>query len=140
MSAERLTEYADAREHRGQLPNATASVSHRHPACGDIVELAAHVESGLLRSLRFEARGCIVSQAAVAMFCEAVEGQSVDRLNTFSANDMLSLVGLPLSPKRIDCALLPLEAARLLAAKLAQAKPMHPVQNTPDSGYGDPAT
>ena len=123
MSAEQLTDYAEAREHRGPLPEPTASVSHRHPACGDVVDLAVRVEAGRLQTLRFEARGCMVSQAAAAMLCEALEGQPVDRLTTFTAHDMLALVGLPLSPRRIACALLPLEAARLLAEKLLPTKP-----------------
>ena len=118
VSKDRLLDYFEFREHRGPLTDATASVSHRHPACGDVVDLAVCVEAGLLQTLRFEARGCMVSQAAAAMLCEALEGQPVDRLTTFTAHDMLALVGLPLSPRRIACALLPLEAARLLAAKL----------------------
>lgn len=128
MSAERLTDYAEAREHRGPLPDATASVSHRHPTCGDVVDLAVRVDAGVLRQLRFEARGCVVSQAAAAMLCEALEGQPVDRMNTFSASDMLALVGIPLSPRRIACALLPFEATRLLASKLP----------TTDSGSTNP--
>lgn len=123
MSKDRLLDYFESREDRGPLPEAAASVSHRHPACGDAVDLAVRVEASLLQTLRFEARGCMVSQAAAAMLCEALEGQPVDRLNTFSASDMLALVGLPLSPRRIACALLPLEAARLLAEKLIQTTP-----------------
>ena len=122
VSKDHLLDYFESRGHRGPLSEATASVSHRHPACGDVVDLAVCVEAGVLRTLRFEARGCMVSQAAAAMLCEALEGQPVDRLNSFSASDMLALVGLPLSPRRIACALLPLEAARLLAAKLPPAR------------------
>ena len=132
MSAERLTEYADAREHRGPLPEATASVSHRHPACGDVVELAARVEAGVLQVLRFEARGCVVSRAAAAMLCEALEGEPVGRLSAFSTSDMLALVGLPLSARRIACALVPLEAAHILAAKLPPTTPAPPGQTTAD--------
>lgn len=137
MSAERLVEYAEARELRGPLPKATALVSHRHTPCGDVVDLATRVEAGLLQTLRFEARGCMVSQVAAAMLCEVIAGQPVDRLNTFSASDMLAFVGLPLSPRRIACALLPLEAARHLAAKLlptavASTKPCD-AQLSPDT-------
>lgn len=123
MSKDRLLDYFEASGHRGAILGATALVSQRHPTCGDDITLAAVVESGFLHTLRFEARGCVVSQAAAAMLCEALEGQPADRLTTFTAHDMLALVGLPLSPRRIACALLPLEAARLLAEKLLPTKP-----------------
>lgn len=58
----------------GPLPEATAAVSHHHPACGDVIDVLARFDVGLLQTRRFEARGCMVSQAAATMLCEALEG------------------------------------------------------------------
>ncbi len=73
-------------------------MGHRHPACGDEVVLSVRVEAGVLRAIRFDARGCVVSQAAAAMLCQHLEGRSLAEINAFSARDMLDLVSLPLSP------------------------------------------
>ena len=140
VSEDRLLDYFESRTHRGVVPVESARVGHRHPTCGDVVELSMLVEAGLIRRLRFEARGCVVSQAATAMLCEHLEGQPVDRLVTFTPREMLALVGLPLSPRRIPCALLPLEAARLLAAKLPPTEPATANSTEPHHSPGHPAT
>jgi nitrogen fixation NifU-like protein len=114
VSEDRLLEFFELRTHRGQAPAATASTCHRHPTCGDEIELSLTIEAGTLQSIRFEARGCVVSQAAAAMLCEHLEGKPIAEVNAFSPRDMLALVGLPLSPRRLGCALLAYEALRLL--------------------------
>jgi nitrogen fixation protein NifU and related proteins len=114
VSKGRLLRYFESREYRGPLPEATASASHRHPACGDEIELSLAIEAGTLQSIRFQARGCVVSQAAAAMLCEYLEGKPIAEVNAFTPHDMIALVGLPLSPRRLGCALLAYEALRLL--------------------------
>ena len=114
MSEDRLLEFFESGTHRGRVSDATASTCRRHPTCGDEIELSLTIEAGTLQSIRFEARGCVVSQAAAAMLCEHLEGRSLAEVNAFSARDMLALVALPLSPRRLGCALLAYEALRLL--------------------------
>ena len=114
MSEDRLLEFFELRTHRGRAHAATASTYHRHPTCGDEIELSLTVEAGTLQSIRFEARGCVVSQAAAAMLCEHLEGKSLAEVNAFTPRDMLDLVALPVSPRRLACALLPYEALRPL--------------------------
>jgi hypothetical protein len=48
------------------------------------------------------------------MLCEHLEGKPLAEVNAFTPRDMLALVGLPLSPRRLGCALLAYEALRLL--------------------------
>ena len=104
VSEDRLLEFFELRTHRGRTPAATASTCHRHPTCGDEIELSLAIEAGTLQSIRFEARGCVVSQAAAAMLCEHLEGKPLAEVNAFTPRDMLALVGLPLSPRRLGCA------------------------------------
>jgi nitrogen fixation protein NifU and related proteins len=114
VSEDRLLEFFESRAHRGRAPDATASTHHRHPTCGDEIELSLAIEAGTLQTIRFEARGCVVSQAAAAMLCEHLEGKPLAEVNAITPRDMLALVGLPLSPRRLGCALLAYEALRLL--------------------------
>jgi nitrogen fixation NifU-like protein len=114
VSEDRLQEFFESRTHRGRAPYATASTCHRHPTCGDEIELSLNIEAGTLQSIRFEARGCVVSQAAAAMLCEHLEGKPIAEVNAFTPQDMLALVNLPLSPRRLSCALLAYEALRIL--------------------------
>jgi nitrogen fixation protein NifU and related proteins len=123
VSEDRLLDYFESRTYRGSVAGESARVGHRHPACGDEVVLSVRVEAGVLRAIRFDARGCVVSQAAAAMLCEHLEGRSLAEINAFSARDMLDLVALPLSPRRLACALLPYEALRLLEPFAAPPTP-----------------
>ncbi|MEX0585537.1 MAG: iron-sulfur cluster assembly scaffold protein, partial [Pirellulales bacterium] len=51
--------------------------------------------------------GCCISQASASMLVQRMEGQSVDQVKSFTANDMLSLFGAKLTPNRQKCCLLP---------------------------------
>jgi nitrogen fixation protein NifU and related proteins len=99
VSDDRLLEFFELRTHHGRIPDATASTHHRHPTCGDEIELSLTIEAGTLQSIRFEARGCVVSQAAAAMLCEHLEGKPIAEVNAFTTRDMLALVGLFLSTR-----------------------------------------
>ena len=78
-----------------------------HPSCGDMVRIELALdEQGLVREAYFTGVGCRISQAAASMLVEHIEGRTVDFLKQFSARDMLSLVGVPLTPLRQRCCLL----------------------------------
>ncbi len=85
VNEDRLLDYFESRTHRGLVSGESARVGHRHPVCGDEVLLSVRVEAGVLRAIRFEARGCVVSQAAAAMLCEHLEGRSLAEINAFAA-------------------------------------------------------
>jgi nitrogen fixation NifU-like protein len=84
----------------------------RNPSCGDEVTLTALVENNIIKEIRFEGAGCVISQAAASMLCEFAVGKSQQDLTLLTVNDMLSLVDLKLGPVRARCAYLPLEALK----------------------------
>lgn len=99
--------HADAPQHRGRIPHATHSACRRNPRCGDAVLLDLLIEGdGHIVDARFEARGCIISQAAADILCEFVETKTVCGMQQLTAQEMLGLLRVPLTPRRVDCALL----------------------------------
>jgi NifU-like protein involved in Fe-S cluster formation len=84
VSEDRLLEFFELRSHRGRTPSIAASTHHRHPTCGDEIELSLTIEAGTLQSIRVKAPGCVVSQAA-AILCEYLEGKPFPEVNAFSA-------------------------------------------------------
>ena len=67
-----------------------------------------------LQEVGFEARGCIISQAAASILCEFAEGKSVADLRQFTPAEMLELLKIPLTPGRVQCGLLAFTALRTL--------------------------
>ena len=80
----------------GELPGATASVDVSNPVCGDILRLAARVESGCIAEIRFKCQGCVVSLASASALTELVAGQSLSEARRVTAADVSAhLGGLP---------------------------------------------
>jgi NifU-like protein involved in Fe-S cluster formation len=84
VSEDRLLGDFESRTHRGTVTGVSARVGHRHPASGDDVVLWVWVEAGDVQSIRFVARGVVVSQAAAAMPCEHLGGKPIAEFNAFS--------------------------------------------------------
>ena len=46
----------------------------------------------------------------MSMLAEEFEGKTLDELHKFSEEDMYEMLGVPIGPRRVKCALLGLEA------------------------------
>ena len=60
-----------------------------------------------VREVYFDGDGCCISQAAASMLVEHFDGSTVEDIKKFTANDMLELFGVRLTPNRQKCCLLP---------------------------------
>jgi nitrogen fixation NifU-like protein len=67
--------------------------------------------------VRFEGRGCAISQAATSMLMDMVKGRTAQDVAEMDRDDLLSEVGIPLGPVRLKCALLGLSVLRLALNK-----------------------
>ncbi len=70
------------------------------------------VNDGVVSDVRFEGRGCAVSQASASILTEMIEGKSLDELKALTKDDLLEEIGIPVSPARLKCALLSLNVLR----------------------------
>jgi nitrogen fixation NifU-like protein len=97
-----------------------------NPLCGDELELSLSFKNGAIADIRFQGKGCSISQASASMMAEAMseksvadarkiaadfrgmmlEGKPVDALPD-ALEDAKSLEGVKNYPVRIKCALLP---------------------------------
>jgi nitrogen fixation NifU-like protein len=86
---------------------------HDHnPLCGDELGVHVRVEDGRVAELRFHGQGCAISQAAASIASEELVGMSVEDVPVLSAEWMLDLLGIDISPTRRKCALLGLKVMR----------------------------
>ena len=93
--------------HRGHLEQATHQHKDDNPLCGDVVEIELLIDvDGKIIEAYFNGDGCCISQASASMLIEKMEGQHVESVKAFSAEDMLELFGPKLTPNRQKCCLL----------------------------------
>lgn len=96
---------------RNAGPLSPRTWSHRelNTICGDSIELYVRLGGGRVEAATFEGRGCAISQAAVSMLTDAIRGMTVDDLRALGQDDMMKLLGIPVGPARMKCAMLGLK-------------------------------
>lgn len=111
---QQILEHAKYPHNYGTLEGATISHEEYNPLCGDTVRIDLLVEEGVIVDVRFSGRGCAISQASASLLTDELKGLTVDAAKAYSKDDLLELIGIPLSknPTRLKCALLSLKALK----------------------------
>jgi nitrogen fixation NifU-like protein len=99
----------------GTLERPDISHEEHNPLCGDRVRIDLQIESGIITDIRFQGRGCAISQASASLLTDELKGKSLDEVRLISKDDVLDLIGIPLdkNPVRIKCVLLPLKTLKV---------------------------
>ena len=100
-----LDHYKNPRNH-GHIDDPSAIAEGVNPLCGDELAIELKVEDGIVTDVRYNGRGCAISQAAASMLSDAVKGKPVEDLAEIGKDDVLDELGIPLSPIRLKCAML----------------------------------
>ena len=98
--------------HRGRLDAPTVSHEELNPLCGDMIHMDLLIADGRLADARFDGHGCAISQAAASLLLEDVVGKGLEEVCAYDRDDLFGLLGVPLSPARMKCALLSLGVLR----------------------------
>ena len=93
----------------GVLDGATISQEGANPLCGDRITLQLRVRDGVIDGVGFTGRGCAISQASASLLTDEIKGKPIESAAGMSADDVLELLGIEISPARMKCALLSLE-------------------------------
>jgi nitrogen fixation protein NifU and related proteins len=108
-----LDHYRNPRN-KGSLPNADISIHDSNPLCGDEIDIHLKVEEDMIKDIKFEGRGCAISQASASMLTEQVLNKPLNAVKDIAKEDVLENIGLMnLGPARIKCALLSLKVLKL---------------------------
>ena len=113
-----LDHYKNPRGH-GVIDGADAEAEGQNPLCGDEVSIAVAFEedTDTIADVKFQGRGCAISQAATSMLMDMVRGRSAQEVASMSRDELLDEVGIPLTPVRLKCALLGLGVLKLALHK-----------------------
>ncbi len=111
-----LDHYKNPHGH-GVIEDADAVAEGQNPLCGDEVSIAIAFEGDTIADVKFQGRGCAISQAATSMLMDMVKGRTAQEVATMSRDELLDEVGIPLSPVRLKCALLGLGVLKVALHK-----------------------
>ena len=96
----------------GKLNDFTNSCELKNLSCGDQISVYLKIENGLLQDISFEGDGCAISQAAASMFLSEIVGKTTQEILELDKQFILDLMEMHLSPVRLKCALLCMEAVK----------------------------
>ncbi len=104
-----LDHYKNPRNH-GTLDPADAQAEGQNPRCAATRSrsLSRSTSDDRIDEIRFEGRGCAISQAATSMLTELVQGRTAHDVAAMSKDELLGEIHVPLeqNPARLKCALL----------------------------------
>jgi nitrogen fixation protein NifU and related proteins len=90
----------------GHLEEPTTTAEGVNPLCGDELSIELKVRDGVVEDIRYNGRGCAISQAAASMLSDTIKGRRVEELSEIGKDEVLDELGIPLTPIRLKCAML----------------------------------
>ena len=96
------------RHPRGKQSIAKPSIAHREEnlSCGDELSVELVIENNTVKEVGWQGTGCAVSQAAMSMLAEELAGNSLQAIESMEPRQIYELLGVPIGPRRMKCALL----------------------------------
>lgn len=106
----------------GHLDGADVKSEEINVSCGDriVIEVKVKVNSKprsdrgkklkVIEAIRFSGEGCAINQASASMLTEKVIGMTSAEVLKLDLEYIEALLGTKLTPSRVKCAILPLEA------------------------------
>lgn len=95
---------------KGCLSEAQVHQHEMNSSCGDEITLHLLFKKDKLIDVQFEGVGCAISIASASLLTEKIKGMSLSELQQFTKEDIIHMLGIEISPTRLRCALLPLQA------------------------------
>ena len=108
-----LDHYRNPRN-KGTIDNADVVIHDSNPLCGDQIDIYLKVVEGQVKDIKFDGKGCAISQASASMLTEMVMDKPLTTAKDISKDEVLENIGLTnLGPARIKCALLSLKVLKM---------------------------
>ena len=80
-----ILEHFKSPRHHGRLEKPDIAAQGANPFCGDELEVTLSLENDQIKEIRFQAKGCSISQAAASMMTEAIEGKTLEAAQEIAA-------------------------------------------------------
>jgi len=119
---ENLIDHYNNPRNYGSFDKASTAAKAENVSCGDSINIELMMSGKKISDIRFNGEGCAVCIASTSLLTEFVKGKNLDQCKNLSYSDIKSLLGVELSPSRIKCASIGLEALKLAIKNIDSAK------------------
>ena len=96
----------------GIMKNPTHKKTEYNSLCGDEITVQLRVKDGKVKDVKFNGSGCVISMVSASLITEKIKEMNLKDIKKLNNKDILELLKIRISPARIKCALLPLEATK----------------------------
>jgi nitrogen fixation NifU-like protein len=111
---ENILDHYEHPHHSGKLKHPTFSATSQNPVCGDTLTLELEIENNTVKKIGFIGNGCAISQASTSMLADYIQGKKLPDLKKIKPQQIYDLLGVTISPGRVNCALLGLKALQTI--------------------------
>ena len=112
MYQENILEHYKAPHNHGRIENASVHHHEYNPLCGDEIDLYIVIENNIIKDVKFYGRGCAISQSSASMLTDRINGKKLGEIKKITKEEILEMIGIPLSAVRLKCALLSLDTLK----------------------------
>src|SRR3989344_1847496 len=110
MYQEQILDHYKNPRNRGIIGNATVHHHEKNPLCGDELDVYLLIDDDKnIADVKIQARGCAISTASASMMTDKVKGKNIEEIKKMKKDDVLEMLGIPISAARLKCAILSLD-------------------------------
>ncbi len=112
MYRENIIDHYKYPHNHGTIGNADIRQTENNPLCGDVVTVSLKLNDGKVKDIKFQGRGCAISQAATSMLTDDIKGKTLEEIKKISREDVVNMLGIEIGLVRTKCAVLGLVAVK----------------------------
>lgn len=120
MYSEEILDLYKNPDNMGCLTDPTHVCRRTNPLCGDEVRIELEVKNGIIKDVKFQSSGCVLSVVSASLLTSKIKGMAVADVENLGRSDIEKMFEVSIRPVRLKCVLLPLDAI-LQALKSATA-------------------
>ncbi|HLD12514.1 MAG TPA: SUF system NifU family Fe-S cluster assembly protein [Candidatus Nanoarchaeia archaeon] len=107
---EHIMEHYKNPKNKGIITNADIDYQEVNQLCGDEIHLTLTITNGKIATIKFEGKGCAISQSAASLMTEYLKGKTLTQAKKLAQEDVTKQLGVNVGPGRIKCATLIIKA------------------------------
>lgn len=96
----------------GELNKCTHQLTGANISCGDEITWYLDINNNKIAKANFTGRACAICTASCSILSTQLIGKTIQEISDLKTKDITDNIGIPLSPVRLKCALLPLETLK----------------------------
>jgi len=110
MYQEQILDHYKNPRNTGIIKNATVHHHEKNPLCGDELDVYLLIDDDKnVADVKIQSHGCAISTASASMMTDKVKGKKIDKIRNLKKEDVLEMLGIPISAARLKCALLSMD-------------------------------